>query len=877
MNKRLIIGKNSKIVNSLHLSNSFEIISHSEAKEVDYSNYSRVYLFSWYNSPSEMDMYRKLYFAIAPDKLVFISTIAVDSLQLRDQWNFYPNHKKYFEDLTLSRGGAVIRIGIYETNRVDKLFGALPITSKSLLENSLLLDIRPSSIYHCYKIINKSSSTYIKYISLLLHWMSLKTTKFKILNIILQGVAKKIGLSYYGYTADCLQAFADEILIGKGILGSVYLKYNNIFERIKCIASNDKDITLNYNGFNNTIVGKTHGGLGNMWHGVLLMPLKSLTNSYRKIVPIFVNRPLSNGYSHKNVNVESIKYDSGLEMWVINCHDKLKNDLRFYSNKVTLAAGPVENTRLLVDITNITASLSDHEIAMVGTCLLHEAECKGYVKKSFGLLFPGVTKRIRTLSGIEFLFEVRPYVPSKHALYNEGEFYIASNISIVKKLLKSFDRLRLNEAIFNKFGVGFATKKMSVFVQALSADCIYTSSSQGDTISFYKNLNRKRITRDDWYSIKYCIHSELNSFVPDNYVTSIDALHIMGGKNLRRNDSIQKMISSEKLKILGSPTELNLDALHHTAKLINNIIQHSPILIFCPEINPNNSPHYEHSLAISKYHGNKLNIVYANLLGAITQIFKYQTIYFQKTSILNIPLLALARMLGKNSILYLHEPLKLQARLRKGVPLLKSLLVSTVHCFESLLPNKILTGNELNRKYFFRHLIFAPLIYQEAVISLNWTDRKSEVLYFGRLDSEKFFREFSSLNIKKQIIATSNLNINEAAIAISRFTIEEKNSIFLNHKYVWCAQRNNFSQSGVLLDAIRFGCVVIISKSDPLKELIDPSRYIALPSVFNEEIVNNLIESYEFQYPLGPKNDDFFSKFGGADAFENHWRKAFEF
>jgi hypothetical protein len=236
-----------------------------------------------------------------------------------------------------------------------------------------------------------------------------------------------------------------------------------------------------------------------------------------------------------------------------------------------------------------------------------------------------------------------------------------------------------------------------------------------------------------------------------------------------------------------------------------------------------------------------------------------------------------AKILGKNTILYIHEPLKLQARLAKGVPLLKSILIFIVHCFESLLPDKVLTGNKFNRKYWHRNLIFAPLLYQKNNNDICWTDRKSNLLYFGRLDSEKYFNEFMSLNIKKEIIATANLNINETAIPIKRLTANDKNNIFLNHKYIWCVQKNNFSQSGVLLDAIRFGCVVIISESDPIKDKIDSSRYIALPSVFDEKLIEDLIKLYEFQFPLGPKNDDLFSEFGGLDAFEKYWKKVFAY
>ena len=99
--KRLVIGSNSALVRGL---GNFDVpsISHCDIPEVDFSNYDEIFLFSW--SKRSLHENVELIEAIPGEKLIFVSTIAVFSIGLKQQWNNYPNWKAACETLTKSRG-----------------------------------------------------------------------------------------------------------------------------------------------------------------------------------------------------------------------------------------------------------------------------------------------------------------------------------------------------------------------------------------------------------------------------------------------------------------------------------------------------------------------------------------------------------------------------------------------------------------------------------------------------------------------------------------------------------------------------------------------------------------------------------------------------
>lgn len=133
--KICIVGRNSKLVSTLGLPRSIPRVSHIDLPRLDLSSFDLVYVFSWCN---DTDVMKRLISLIPSEKVVFISSLAVYSLLLRDQWNRYPSAKAEIERYVIDRGGKVLRIGLTDFNKDTPGFGAIPYTPSSLIKRQLL-------------------------------------------------------------------------------------------------------------------------------------------------------------------------------------------------------------------------------------------------------------------------------------------------------------------------------------------------------------------------------------------------------------------------------------------------------------------------------------------------------------------------------------------------------------------------------------------------------------------------------------------------------------------------------------------------------------------------------------------------------------------
>src|SRR5207244_296900 len=101
--------------------------------------------------------------------------------------------------------------------------------------------------------------------------------------------------------------------------------------------------------------------------------------------------------------------------------------------------------------------------------------------------------------GRPFVIEFRPYVPSKQGDGGkDARFYLTSTGGILQRLLRDLSFARLNEAVFNKFGICIDTGTCSVFVQAVCNDCIEMKRIGPEAVT----LERARMSQSDWDEIK---------------------------------------------------------------------------------------------------------------------------------------------------------------------------------------------------------------------------------------------------------------------------------------------------------------------------------------------------------------------------------------
>ncbi len=872
MQKRLIIGRNSRVVRSLSLdSDQFDLISHESVKKTDFSQYVKIFLFSFPKNISEIPEYSKLIDLIPPEKLIFISTIAVSANQKRKQWNYYPKWKALYEREVLSRGSSVLRLGVFMTDGIQGHFGAVPATTPEHLSQAILWDYHPKQIYHAYSISRESGKIYVRMISRILHAISCRLPPGKLFQIPLQGFCKLSGLKYYGYTADALNYYADTIQIGYGALGSSYYKYNKHHNLIKIIVSDDSDLVLNDNGFSQTLVGKHKYGLGRKWHGVSLRKTEHFSR-FTKKVPLFVKRPFRVLPFAEIGSVESIQHDDH-SPWKVVVRRRNGSLAEFFANRVVLAAGPTENIRLLGGLLGIATTASDHETAYLGACTLRDAEVAGLIERKFRIFSrPGHTLALETPGGIKFVIEGRPNVPSKAGHADEtGDFYQASTFRIVIKLLARLSISRLNEALFNKLGFGFSTSHVSLFVQCLVEDAMSFAATGGP--DFYTTARRTRLSPQEWSEIAGEAAKLLPSYRRAAFIASFDSLHILGGRQLLGSDKLQALTADGSLAIVGSPTSRKLDARHHTVDLLSDIRRSAPLLVFCPEADPLISPHFEISNAILVYRSGAHDKVVTNLFDLLRHIPKYRNVLFQKTWPGNLIMMPILRLIGRHITYYVHEPLSFQNRLRKGVPPAKAAAVTLLHRLELPFCHRLLTGNPQNTEYFSRQLAFAPLLFPPIQGYSHWSRRSDKILYFGRLDEEKMFSDFSKLNMLKRVVATANLNVEDPPYRIRSYSVFQKNTFFIFSKFIWAVQKHNFSQSGVVVDALRSGCVLIINQSDPLTRVLHPAEYIAVSTPLDEAEIKRAIERYNSDFPEGPGNRRTFERIAGPEAYRRHWEQ----
>ena len=221
--------------------------------------------------------------------------------------------------------------------------------------------------------------------------------------------AKIIGKKKYSYTRDCLKLFSNDILVGYGVVGSAVskvLRKKNISHLV--VVSNKSNQFLGENGFVNTMIGRHHEGLSNYWHGAHVIRLAN--GDLEKKVPIFVNRSKAPRNALK-AHVTDVVFQED-EIFLKMHHPQL-SEVGAWSKRVHLAAGVLQNLELLSSHTSGTATLSDHELANVGTVSTNELKELGFLK-CFLFLIYGRKVITRFINNRWMLFDFRQTTHKKY-------------------------------------------------------------------------------------------------------------------------------------------------------------------------------------------------------------------------------------------------------------------------------------------------------------------------------------------------------------------------------------------------------------------------------------------------------------------------------
>lgn len=549
--KKLIVGKNSNIARTLEANLSrdqFDLISHAELDEVDFSLYSQVFLFSW--SQNSYQENTRLIEQIPPNKLTFISSVAVFALHVRKQWSNYPNWKFKCEKLVRERGGKIVRIGILQPEVIEKINGWYFHTDYNhILE--LLKSEKYSDLKNLFEIRYhaRSKNGYIEKLSEYFYRQHHHFTgDLAVIDKVFSFILRCFGRVSYSYTHDCNLLACNTLQIGYGALGS------EIKESVRntiCV-SNVTNKTLNEDGFSGTRIGFDKTGLGKFWHGAYIY--KS-GNDLCKGVLFPVRRPkLPRGTLR--AHVEKISWIDENNSFRIKIASDIE-DLEIQSKSLVIAAGILETGRLILPMIPQTEELlfDDHDIGYIGSVVTKELVQKKIITRWGPFIQSRRVVKLFDQSDIECLIDFRPFVKEK--LSSDPSFYNKPTFQIIIDMLKKFNAYRINEAIFNRFGFSFYTRKSSVFMQALNRECISLRS---------KELCRKN-TFEKTEIIIAAIKKEITSFVPLDHWTIIDGQHIYPsnvGSILR---FIESQPFSSQIKLIGYYKSYKLSSSHHTFDL----------------------------------------------------------------------------------------------------------------------------------------------------------------------------------------------------------------------------------------------------------------------------------------------------------------------
>ena len=550
MKQFCIVGRNSQIVKSIFPDlQNFECISHREIAATDISKFQKIFIFSW--SHKFQSHNEKLLEQIPISKVVFISSIAVFSFALRKQWNSYPNNKLKIENDILKSGGSIIRIGVWGEKDLSRCFGLVPFTSKV----KLILSIK-EALYQDNIVINSyeplsggiSLSSLSARFAKLFHRLSLLFPANKIFQIPFQILGKLTFTNFNGYSADVQYLFQEKTQIGYGVFGSAFAKMNkpdNIF------ISKKNDIFINSEGFRGFRIGKKLNGLAKYWHGVRIVKEKKF---FLKQVPFFNFRKKPPGTCIK-ADVTAVKPSKDNSYFKLMVSSSKITHFEIFTKKIILAAGVIENSKIL-NANKLDLKFSDHEIGFVGSIDSNEILSKKYLKR-FGPIIYGRGIMVNQECEYPFMLDFRPM---NHHLNNHESLYNHATKTIIFKLISRFSFSEINEAFFNKFGFAFYTRRLNVFIQVLSKDCI--------TMTDNSRLTRKRLDNEVILLLKSKIKQNLSSFQPNLKTVLVDGIHVAGNDELFKDGWILNSIKNKSLVVLGNYPLYQLNVFHHSKEII---------------------------------------------------------------------------------------------------------------------------------------------------------------------------------------------------------------------------------------------------------------------------------------------------------------------
>lgn len=533
-----VIGANSKIVQSISWPENFELVSHKSLGSLNLSDYEAFVIFSWSHRDNGQNI--EIFNALRGCKAIFISSISVLALLVREQWNSYPNDKAVLERLYWEAGNSIIRLGVCS----DNYNSSIPFSSPDRILTAILDCVNDvdKKLVTPFELISRKDPSKAERFFYNLSFIS----NSRIWRILCEAAVKFLPVNrtlLYGYSADCINILVKPLLLGYGAVGSRYFKRKSCF----VIVDPRPNILLEKDGFRDTRIGRSIIGLSRFWHGVRVVAKEK---HFFKRVPLFIARSLPplaairTPVSHINFGEKKI--------WLQD--DQIVQPYIPY-RFVNLAMGPLENSRVLTKYFGKEIKLSDHSIALIGRISTRDLIQQGFLSR---FLFIVWGRRVFLSDNKNFMIDFRP--TSLHEMHGKN-IYNNAGLYIVKKIVSRGSFAALNQAVFNKLGIGLYTKKSDVWIQLVRKNCITVKGNSFMKESFdqFSEATLSEV-RKQFPGIVFKVNPNV-----------FDAQHIAGGEdffNLLNSDDFENKF---RARVLGIPGSKPLSAFHHTWDMIEDM------------------------------------------------------------------------------------------------------------------------------------------------------------------------------------------------------------------------------------------------------------------------------------------------------------------
>ena len=348
------------------------------------------------------------------------------------------------------------------------------------------------------------------------------------------------------YTCMSSFQFIDNLRIGDGAFGTASASSNEV------IFFSGRRTAISSNDCLNTFTGYEQIGLDKYRNGVRTF-VKNGKIFKEWILAPRIRNIFRNAYEF---HVEEINWHEENKFFEVICK-KFDDEVVFFVNKIKLAAGTLENTRLSMNISNDISyqeiQFSDHFNTCIGKVNFDEILNKGYLLTTF----------------LPFIFVRNNLIPINKREKNFGFAEFRINTDSKNKLVAVFKKIL--SYIFNRTGIVFLKpSNIDVWVQLTTENMIgveLNDNLKNNLILIpYKNSNlidyREKLINLSIEQLKIIFNSFetcINPFFPNH--------HLWGGGRVLDSELIKKLLEEGNLKICGSPSKEELGPFHHTIRI----------------------------------------------------------------------------------------------------------------------------------------------------------------------------------------------------------------------------------------------------------------------------------------------------------------------